>query len=78
MMSDQDDQAVLARASETSLALLPVNARERVDFVRMMRDQLRGLSEEAFRAGFENSGSLIEVAALMVEMEGHGEQPDPE
>ena len=35
----------------------------------VMADQLRSLSERAFRAGFNRSSCLMEMSALIVEME---------
>tara|TARA_R110002096_G_scaffold223314_4_gene412339 strand:- start:360 stop:524 length:165 start_codon:yes stop_codon:yes gene_type:complete len=37
---------------------------------QMLALDLRAMSERAFRAGLDRSSSLIEIAALMVELEG--------
>jgi hypothetical protein len=43
---------------------------DRSDVSELIAFQLREMSEHALRAGLGVSSSLIEVAALMVEMEG--------
>ena len=46
---------------------------------RILALDLRAMSERAFRAGLGRSSSLIEIAALMVELEGSSvDQDEPE
>jgi hypothetical protein len=69
-MSDHHDAAILAERPRKISGTPPSTPLERTDFANMIASHLREMSEHAYRAGFGNSSSLIEVAALMIEMEG--------